>query len=312
MNTSLILMGKLASLMIIAAVGFIVVRTGVLKESDKRQLATLTLFVLQPSLIILAFQIDLTPERIRGYLTAVAFTGIVQLGFIGACGVLRRMGLVGVVEELSIIYVNCGNLILPIVSMTMGAEMTFYASAFPLTFNILFWTHGVSCMEGNRHIDWKKILLNSNVIAVFIGVFLLLTRIPIPGVVKTSMQMMADMVGPGAMLVVGMTLAGSNIRAVVTCRKAYLVAFLRLLVFPFLTMGILWATGFLARHPEFAPILRVCFLAAAAPPASNVSQLAVLYDREPVSAGIYNLLGMFFCVLTMPLVDYVYAMAFGV
>lgn len=311
MNTSLLLMTKLVSMMLIAAVGFAVIRLGVLEERDGRQLARLTLFVLQPCLIVLSFQIELTAERMQGFLLAVAFSGIVQLGFIGAAGVLHRAGVLDVVEELSVIYVNCGNLILPIVSMTLGKEMVFYASAFPLTFNLLFWTHGVSCMEGSRRFDWKKLLLNSNIIALFAGIFLLLTRIPIPGPVRTSMQMMSDMVGPCAMLVVGMTLAGSNLREVFAFGKGYLVVVLRLLVFPFLTLGILWATGLMARHPAWVPILRVSFMAVAAPPGTNVSQLAVLYDREPVHAGIYNLLGMAFCVLTMPLVDYAYSVLFG-
>lgn len=310
MNTSLILMSKLLSMMIIAGVGFVVLRMGVLEERDRKQLAKLTLYVLQPSLIVLAFQIDLTPERLKGFLLAVVFSGIVQVGFILVSGILRRAGLLGVIEELSVIYVNCGNLILPIVGMTMGQEMVFYASAFPLTFNLLFWAHGISCIEGTRRIAWKKILLNSNIIALLIGLFLLLTGIPIPGAVRTSMQLMADMVGPCAMLVVGMTLAGSSVRTVLTFQKGYLVSALRLLVFPFFTLGILYASGFLTRHPEYIPVLRVSFMGVAAPPASNVAQIAVLYDRDPVHAGIYNLLGMLFCVLTIPLIDYVYAQMF--
>ena len=307
MNTSLVLMSKLASMMLVAAVGFATIRTGVLEERDKAQLAKLTLYVLQPCLIVLSFQIDLTPARMKGFLAALLFSVFVHLLFIIVSGLLGRLGMLGVVEELSLIYTNCGNLILPIVSMTMGEEMVFYASAYQITYNLLFWTHGVSRMRGTRSIEWKKILLNPNIIAIFAGILLLVTGISIPGILRTSMEMLEGMVGPSCMLVIGMTLAGSSLREIFSLRQVYLVAFLRLLVLPFLALAALWASGLLRRYPELVPVLRVSILAVAAPPGANVSQTAVLYNREPVRAGFYNLFSMLLCVLTMPLIDFLYA-----
>lgn len=310
MNTSLVLMSKLASMMLVAAVGFATVRTGILEERDKAQLSRLTLYVLQPCLIVLSFQIDLTPARMQGFIAALVFSVVVHVLFIAVAALLGRMGLLGVVEELSLIYTNCGNLILPIVAMTMGEEMVFYASAYQLTYNLLFWTHGNSCMSGVRGVRWRKMLLNPNVIAIFAGMFLLVTGIRIPGILRTSMEMLEGMVGPCCMLVIGMTMAGSSLQEILSFRNAWLVCFLRLLVLPMLAMAVLRLSGFLNRFPELAPVLRVSFLAAAAPPGANVAQTAVLYNREPVRAGVYNLMGMLFCMLTMPLIDYLYAVIF--
>ena len=173
MNTSLVLMSKLVSMMIIAAVGLLTIRIGLLDERDRRQLAKLSLYVLQPCLIVMSFQIELTPERLKGFGLAVVFAALVHLGFIIAAEILERIGLIDAVEELTIIYTNCGNLILPIVSMTLGPEMTFYASAFPISFNVLFWTHGVSRMSGGGF-DWRKLVFNSNIIALLTGLLLLL------------------------------------------------------------------------------------------------------------------------------------------
>ena len=55
---------------------------------------------------------------------------------------------------------------------------------------------------------------------------------------------------------------------------------------------------------------RVLFMAAAAPPAANVAQVAVIYNKHPAKAGFYNILGMLLCVLTMPLIDYIYGLVF--
>ena len=304
-------MSKLVSMMLVGAVGYMVIRIGLWEERDKKQLAKLSLYVLGPCLLIKAFRIELTPERIRGYLFAVILAFLAHAGFLLIAVLLEHLGILGLVESLSIVFTNCGNLILPIVSMTLGAEMTFYASAFPIFFNILFWTHGVSRMSGGGF-DWRKLVFNPNIIALFTGIVIMLLQIPIPGVLKTSIQMFSDMLGPTSMLVIGMTMAGADLKKMLSMKKAYLVIFLRLIGFPLLAMAVLRLSGFLTRHPEYIPLLRVSFMAVAAPPGANVAQVAVIYDREPVKAGFYNIMGMLLCVLTMPLIDYIYAIVFPV
>ena len=166
--------------------------------------------------------------------------------------------------------------------MTLGDNMVFYGSAFQLGFNFFFWTYAAARMQGSRRIDWKKVLLNPNIIAIAFSVCLLIAHVSIPGPVYTAVEMLADMVGPASMLVIGMTLADSSLLQIFTNKKAYLVSFLRLIALPLLT-----------------------------PPAANIPQLAVVYNKEPAKAGIYNLMGMMFCMFTIPLIDYLYMLSFG-
>lgn len=303
MNTSLVLMEKLISMMIIAGVGFLTIRIGFLEERDTQQFAKLTMYVLGPCLIISAFRIELTPERIRGYLLAMIFAVAAHLIFIAAAAVLRRTRLFGMVEEMSVIYTNCGYLILPIISMTMGQEMVFYGSAYQLTFNLFFWTHGACRMQGTIRIDWKKLFLNPNILAIIAGAFFLFSGISLPGPVDTAVEMLAGAVGPLSMIVIGMSLAKDRLLQSFDIKKAFLVALVRLIALPLIVMAALYACGFLTRHPEYLPVVRISFLAIAAPPAGNVVQLAVLYDRKPATAGVYNMLGNLLCVLTIPLID---------
>lgn len=303
-------MEKLISMMIIAGVGFLTIRIGFLEERDTQQFAKLTMYVLGPCLIISAFKVELTPEKIRGYLLAMVFAVAAHLIFIAAAAILRRMRLFGMVEEMSVIYTNCGYLILPIISMTMGQEMVFYGSAYQLTFNLIFWTHGACRMQGTIRIDWKKLFLNPNILAILAGVFLVFTRIPLPGPVDTAVEMLAGAVGPVSMLVIGMVLAKGRLLRSFNLKKAFLVVLVRLIALPLLAMAALYACGFLTHHPEYIPAARISFLAIAAPPAGNVVQLAVLYDREPAKAGAYNMLGNLLCVLTIPLIDALFMTVF--
>ena len=51
-------------------------------------------------------------------------------------------------------------------------------------------------------------------------------------------------------------------------------------------------------------------MSLAAPTASNVAQMAVIYDQRTTEASIYNILSLFFCVLTIPIIIWVYQAIF--
>ena len=45
----------------------------------------------------------------------------------------------------------------------------------------------------------------------------------------------------------------------------------------------------------------IAMLAVTAPPAAIVSQFALQYQKDAVKAGIYNVIGVIACIITMPL-----------
>ena len=71
MEFSLILLEKLISMMLMAIVGYVLVRTGTLRQEDSRAISVLLAFVLQPRLILLSLQIEMTPERLKGFIFGV-------------------------------------------------------------------------------------------------------------------------------------------------------------------------------------------------------------------------------------------------
>ena len=57
---------------------------------------------------------------------------------------------------------------------------------------------------------------------------------------------------------------------------------------------------------EGGRILYVTFLASAAPTAVNVTQLANIYGKDSVLAGSINIMSVFLCIATMPMMTAVY------
>ena len=301
-----VLTAKLFSMVLIAVVGFVIVRLHVLRSEDSRVLSSLCVWVLQPCLILRAFQIEMTPERVQGFLAAACFGMAAYILYAVMLRLLRRPLRLSPIDEASMMYSNVGNLILPLVSMVLGSEYVFYASAMQLPYNFFMWTHGVSLISGDRHFHWKKIVRNPNVIALALGLLLFLLKVRIPSLLDDPIASLSGMVGAVSMLVIGMVIGGRKLASVFTSLRAWLVVLGRLVVMPLITILLLGATGLLRSAPWLAPVLQVIVMALSAPPAANVSQLAVIYRQDPVRASACNMLGNLLCILTMPAMMAVY------
>lgn len=298
-------------MILITLVGLFSVRAGIFKQSESRVFSTMVIYILQPCMIVNAFQIDLTRERINGFAAAIIFSFLVYFFWIFLSVFFRKLFKLNKVEEMTLIFSNVGNLILPLVQMVLGDDMVFYASAIQLPFNLFLWTYCVRVLSGENKVELKKVFLNSNVLAVFIGIFLMLANIRFPDVIGTAMSSLSAMVGPLSMLVIGMIIGQQDLRKLVTFKKGYLVVFLRLVVYPLTVMLILFVSGILKVLPFLVPVFQVTFFALSAPPAAMVSQLALIYDEEPVEAGNLNVIGTILCAVTIPAVLYIYERLFS-
>ena len=256
-------------------------------------------------------QIDLTPERLNGFLCALILGIVTYVFWIAALGLLKKPLRLDAVDRCTLIYSNVGNLALPLINMILGSEYVFYASALQIPFNLLIWTHGNSIISGERHLHFRKIIFNPNIIALVTGILLVLLHIRLPDVIDTAMEGLGSMVGPSSMLVIGIVIAGSDLRGIVTNKRAYAIALGRLIVMPVSLLLLILATGILRRHPELTPVFRVCFIALSTPPGATVSQLAVLYDKKAYESSVYSVLSMALCIVTMPLMLMVFQLLFG-
>jgi predicted permease len=223
---------------------------------------------------------------------------------------LRKPFRLDPVDMCTLMFANVGNLVLPVIAMMLGSEMTFYCAGFQMPFNLFTWIYGYMLMSGRRDVPVRKIVFNPNLIALFLGFIFLLTGLKMPAVIDTAMEGLQNMVAGASMMLVGVVIAGSDLKEIFANKRAYLISAGRLIVIPILTILILFATGFLSRHPQYSQVLMVIMIAAAAPSASSVVQLSVLTGRDAPRAGAYNVMTTLLCVLTMPLIIYIYQMFF--
>ena len=303
----LMLLEQIVQLFLCIVLGWLLVRLHLLKPEDSRVLSKVCLYLVTPCVIINAFQLQRTPELLQGLaLSLGAAIGIHALFFI-ATALLRPLRLTPV-EQASLIYTNSGNLIIPLVTAVLGPEWVIYCSMFQLVQQFPMWSHCRIILSGDRNVSLKKILLNVNIISVFVGVLLFLLNLPLPTVIAGTMKSIASTIGPLSMFVAGMLMGEQNLLAVLRIRSIWKVAFLRLIALPLVVLCIFKYSGLAALVPDGQSILMINLLAASAPAAANVTQIAQVYGHEGDYAGAINVITTLLCIGTMPLMVLLYQM----
>lgn len=302
----LLLLEQIVQLFLCIVLGWLLVQLRLLKPEDSRVLSKVCLYLVTPCVIINAFQIQRTPELLQGLtLSLGAAIGIHVLFFIATALLCCPLHLTPV-EQASLIYTNSGNLIIPLVTAVLGSEWVIYCSMFQLVQQFPMWSHCRIILSGDRNISLKKILLNVNIVSVLVGVLLFLLNLSLPSVIAGTMKSIAATIGPLSMFVAGMLMGDQDLLAVLRIRSIWKVAFLRLIVLPLVVLGILKYSGLASLVPDGESILLISLLAASAPAASNVTQIAQVYGHEGDYASAINVITTLFCIGTMPLMVLLY------
>ena len=127
---------------------------------------------------------------------------------------------------------------------------------------------------------------------------LFLFSVELPAVVKTPVDMLADLNTPLAMLVIGYYLAGAKLSKVLRTPAAHIAAFIRLVAFPFAVLAVLYLLrGCLDRTMMLAIVIAV-----SAPVGAMVTMFASKYGRDvDLSVGLVSGTTLL-SVMTMPVV----------
>ena len=304
MSVSLMLFLEILKLFLMCAMGFGIVKAGILKSSDSGPLSAIVLYIVCPCVYLNAYQADYDPVQARSLLVTFIAAVIIVSACLIICTLLSRPLHLSDVEVTSAAYSNAGNMIIPIISSMLGEEWVFYTTALVTVQMFFFWTHMASVFSGK--FDLKKILTNVNMISVFAAVLLYLFRIRIPATLLGALRSTASMIGPLSMIITGMLLANVDFREVFSRKRAWLVAALRLLILPLLLLPLFILICRVSSMADSHLIMMIVFLGSSSAGASTVVQMARLYHHDAEYAGALNVLTTMLCIFTMPLMVGIY------
>lgn len=270
MEISILLMEQIAELFLMILMGYIIVKTGLLKGEDSKVISKIVLYLVIPCVIINAFQVDYTSEKVKELLLVFAASVLLQVILLAAVWGAGKVLKLNEVEATSIYYSNSGNLIVPLVTFILGKEWVLYGCVFMSVQLVFLWTHGKNTISREGKWDWKKIVFNIN------------------------------------MIVTGMLIAEMNLKSIFENVKVYFISFLRLVVIPVISLMILKISGLVNIHSYGKKLLLIVFLAVITPSASTITQMCQVYGNDSKYASAINVMTTLLSIVTMPLMVLLY------
>lgn len=297
-DTGLLIGRQILIMFIILVIGAFCYLKGLITKEGTKQLSAVELQLVNPLLIFMSYQKEYNAKLLNGLLwsfvlSAVSFTVMILLSyvFIGKNREDKD------IERFATVYSNCGFIGIPLINGIYGTDGVLYLTAYVTFFNLLVWTHGYMTMKGERDFSsFLKALRSPSVIAVFIGLICYLTNIRLPDVPKTAMQYVSDMNTPLAMLIAGATAAQTNILKALKKPAVYLVASMKLLVFPACAFAVCRFLG----APQI--VLMTVTIAAACPVATTGTMFAIRMDKKPELCSEFFTITTLLSALTLPLI----------
>ena len=211
MEVSLILMKEIIMLFLILAMGMAVVKAKLMDAADSRSLSIVLVYIVIPCVIVNAFQIKYTDDVRDGLILAFAAAAVVHVIFLAATHILKKILKMDAIESATVIYSNAGILVIPLVDALMGPEYVIYSCGFIVIQLILLWTHCRGLLCGDSSISLREILKNINIISIIVGAALFVLHIELPGIIKGTLDMAGQMIGPLGMLLAGMVIADTPV-----------------------------------------------------------------------------------------------------
>lgn len=308
MNISILLMQQIVQLFLMIFMGYLIVKTGLVRDDDSKVLSKIILYLIVPCVIINAFQVDYTTDTVKGLLIAFAASVMTQVILLVVISVAGKLLHLNEVEVASVYYSNSGNLIVPIVTFILGQEWVLYGCVFMSVQLVFLWTHCKKIISRETSYDWKKIILNINMISIFIGVILFFTKIRLPEIIGNTLASVGTMIGPASMIVTGMLFAGMNLKQIFANKRVYFITFLRLIAVPLIALVLIKLSNLASFSADGNKIMLIVFLAIITPSASTVTQMCQVYGNDSRYASAINVMTTLLSIITMPVMVMLFQM----
>lgn len=294
MATVFIVLRQIVIMFVYMAIGGLLFQKGLITKEGSKSLANLLLYVVLPCVVVKSFCVARTPERTSGLLVSfLAALGILLL----AMAVSHLLFKKNPIDDFGAAFSNAGFMGFPLVAAVQGSEAIFYAAGFVALLNALQWTYGQSLISGDPgYRSPKAILKNPLVLSLLLGILIFCFEIPMPAIASDLLAALAALNAPLAMVILGVYLAQTDPKTLFNDPHLYVVAAVRLVLIPLLTILVLKLLP-----AEYAAIATTLVIVAAAPIGSNVAVYAQKLGKDYAYAVRGVCLSTLLSVITMPL-----------
>lgn len=295
MESALIILRQTIVMFLYMFAGYVLFRKDKLSIKGSRDIASLLLWLVIPTVIINSFCVEYSHERLLELLIS---------SLLGAVSLAAAMIISAVIfkkhpiDNFGCAFSNAGFIGIPLVQAALGDEAVFYLVGIIAMLNMLQWTYGVRVITGERSaVGFKNIIVNPILVGTAVGLILFLTGAGahLPDVLSSALHGISAVNAPLAMIVLGSYLAQSDIRKMLTSGHLYWVSAVRLVLIPVITLLVFRLI------PADKGIILAVFIAASAPIGANVAVYAQLHDLDYPYACQTVALTTLLSIVTLPL-----------
>lgn len=304
-----VVMSNLFSLFVLIAVGYLSVRSGILKPEASAPFSAFLLKVTLPCTIFISLaQKEYDPAFVHDSMIIIAAGMVAYPGMLYLSRALAKP--LGVPEgcrgvwAFTCAYNNCGFMGFPIALALLGPEGLALSVMLNITFNLTAYSLGAieigrdSPGHKAEGLDIKSIIFNGINVALVLSWVFYFGRLGVPAVVAAPINYLSNITTPLSMVIIGMALARGHGLEVFTDRFAWLSSLMRLIVYPVIICVILRVIP-LGSNPMVGAVF---VLIMAMPAASVTAVLCEIYHGNIEFAAKVMFIQNILCMVTIPLV----------
>ena len=294
-------------LIILILVGIFVQKTGMVDKKFDESLTSFLLNIALPCVIIKSLRVEFSPEELLNCAIMIALALLV-------CLVLGVVGQVfylvtgktdsGRILRFGAMFTNFTFVGMPVIETLFGNQGLFYFVVFTVPLRMLYYSAAKPMLSPPGQQREKTSLLRHikswmcpPVVAVFIGLFLYIPQLQLPGVVNDVINSVGSICSPLGMILCGISLGKYNIKAL--ARPQYmLMPMVRNVLSPAIFLGIMMLL------PVDPLIAKVVVVYTALPCASLLAAFTIQYNPDPrarMEAAGGVLLSTLLSAVTIPL-----------
>ena len=152
-------------------------------------------------------------------------------------------------------------------------------------------------MSGDKkYVTPKKLIINPGLIGLGVGLVIFLLSIPVPKIIAEPISYMASLNTPLPMIIIGYHLAHSKLIEGIKNIKCLYAIFIKLFLFPLLTLGIMYICG------VRGIMLVSSVISTSAPTAAMATMFAAKFDRNTSLSVNMVSLSTAFSLISMPII----------
>lgn len=306
-------------LLLMAVPGFILGKMrSVNTESAVKFLSVMLLYILQPFVTFDSFlNTAYDPEVLINIVIVFVFT-CVTIGAVLAVGSFAmrftKFGKdVGGVIAYGGAFGNVGYMCIPFLQLMAPGDyvIILYATVSVVAFNLMAWTVGNFALTGDkRHISLKRALLNPPTLSFILALPLFLLNLnflkaegltgaalKVVSGIQEVIGLFSDMVGPLAMVLLGLKLADIRFGELFADGRVYIAAGIKLIFFPLFGVAL---TALMSLFMNVESISLNLIATSAMPCAQNVIMFSTLYDKDSALAAKEVTVSTLLSIVTIP------------